>query len=123
MACGDYIKVIAQMQCANTNLRHEIFLPFSCKRFYCFPSCDAHGGASAGKATDGQDPASQNRSILFGEHISNEVLLRLPHRHFVFAFPKMLRLYFRNNKTVLSDIVRLINDMILSKLGKIYLTF
>ena len=50
--------------------------------------------------------------ILFGEHISDEVLLKLPHRHFVFAFPKMLRLFFRNNKKVLADIARLISDMI-----------
>ena len=78
--------------------------PFSCKRFYLCPSCH------------------QKRAILFGEHISDEVLLLLPHRrpkevpvvHFVFSFPKMLRPYFRNNKKVLSEIARLINDMIVA---------
>ena len=94
ISCGDYTKGIARIQCSNPNCRYELFLPFSCKRFYFCPSC------------------SQKRSILFGEHISDDVLLKLPHRHFVFAFPKMLRLFFRNNKRVLSDIARLISDMI-----------
>jgi hypothetical protein len=94
ISCGDCTKGIARIQCSNPNCRHEFFLPFSCKKFYFCPSC------------------SQKRSILFGEHISDEVLLRLPHRHFVFAFPKMLRLFFRNNKKVLSDIARLICNMI-----------
>ncbi len=96
ITCGDYTKGIARIQCSNSQCRHEIIRPFSCKRFYFCPSC------------------SQKRSILFGEHISNEVLLRLPHRHFVFAFPKMLRLYFKHNKQVLSEVARLINDMIVS---------
>ena len=34
--------------------------------------------------------------------------------HFVFSFPKMLRPYFRNNKKVLSEIARPINDMIVA---------
>ena len=78
-----------------------------------------HGCTSAGGYTDVREPASQKRSILFGEHISNEVLLQLPHRHFVFAFPKMLRPYFRNNKKVLSEIARLINDMAISYYNQI----
>ena len=99
--CGDYSKGIARIQCTNPLCKNEKFLPFSCKRFYFCPAC------------------SQKRAILFGEHISNEVLLRLPHRHFVFSFPKMLRLYFRNNKKVLSEIARLINDMIVSYYSEI----
>ena len=94
ISCGDYTKGVARIQCSNPECKHEIFRPFSCKRFYFCPSC------------------SQKRSILFGEHISDEVLLKLPHRHFVFAFPKMLRLFFRHNKKVLRDIAVLISDMI-----------
>ncbi len=92
--CGDYTKGIARIQCSNPECKHEIMRPFSCKRFYFCPSC------------------SQKRSILFGEHISEEVLLKLPQRHFVFAFPKMLRLFFRNNKKVLRGIAVLISKMI-----------
>jgi hypothetical protein len=93
LSYGDYTRVIARIQCPNPECKHEIFRSFSCKRFYFYPFC------------------SQKRSILFGEHVSDEVLLKLPHRHFVFAFPKILRLFFRSNKKLLSDIVRLISDM------------
>jgi hypothetical protein len=69
----DYAKGVARIQCSNPECRHGIFRPFSCKRFYFCPSC------------------TRKRAILFGEHISDEVLLGLLHRHFVFAFSKMLR--------------------------------
>ncbi len=95
ITCGDYTKGIARIECSNPQCDHSIMRPFSCKRFYLCPSCH------------------QKRAILFGEHISNEVLLKLPHRHFVFAFPKMLRPYFKHNKQVLSEMARLINDMII----------
>lgn len=96
ITCGDYTKGIARIQCTNSMCRHEIMRPFSCKKFFLCPSCH------------------QKRAILFGEHISNEVLFRLPHRHFCFSFPKMLRPYFKHNKKVLSETARLINDMIVS---------
>ena len=40
------------------------------------------------------------------------MLLNLPHRQFVFTFPKILRVYFRNNK-LYSEISQLINTIIL----------
>jgi hypothetical protein len=92
-SCGDYRKGIARLQCTNPECRHEFFRPFSCKKFYFCPSC------------------SQKRAILFGEHISNEVMLKLPHRQYVFSFPKMLRPFFRNNKKLFSEISRLIYQM------------
>ena len=60
LSCGDYSKGIARIQCTNPECQYEIFRPFSCKKFYLCPSC------------------SQKRAILFGEHISNEVMLKLP---------------------------------------------
>jgi hypothetical protein len=92
-SCGDYRKGIARIQCTNPDCKHEIFRPFSCKKFYFCPSC------------------SQKRAILFGEHISNEVMLKLPHRQFVFTFPKMLRPFFRNNKKLLSEVSKIIYKM------------
>ena len=75
--CGDYTRCIARIQCTNPECKHEYFRPFSCKKFGICPSC------------------AQKRAILFGEHIVNDVLLKLPHRQFVFTFPKILRFYFR----------------------------
>ena len=45
---------------------------------------------------------------MFGEHLIDEVLLNLPHRQFVFAFPKALRVFFRHNRTLFSEVSRLI---------------
>ena len=67
LVCGDYTKGIARIQCTNPECKHEYFRPFSCKKFHLCPSC------------------AQKRAILFGEHIVNDVLLRLPHRQFVFT--------------------------------------
>ena len=40
--------------------------------------------------------------------MNGRLLLSLPHRQFVFTFPKLLRPYFRHNRRLFSDISRLI---------------
>jgi hypothetical protein len=40
--------------------------------------------------------------------MNERLLLALPHRQFVFAFPKLLRPYFRHNRRLFSEISRLI---------------
>ena len=40
--------------------------------------------------------------------MKNHLLLSLPHRQFVFTFPKLLRPYFRHNRRLFSEISRLI---------------
>ena len=64
--------------------------PFSCKGFYLCPSC------------------SQKRTLLFAEHLTDEVLLELPHRQFVFTMPKALRPFFRHDRRLFSSVSRLI---------------
>jgi len=66
LACGDYLNGVARIRCTNPDCCHDYFRPFSCKGFYLCPSC------------------SQKRTILMAEHLTEEVLLRLPHRQFVF---------------------------------------
>lgn len=46
------------------------------------------------------------------EHLTEEVLLKLPHRQFVFTVPKALRVFFRNNRKLFADISRLIFSII-----------
>jgi hypothetical protein len=60
--------------------RSESFRPFSCKVFNLCPSC------------------SQKRTLLFGEHVNERLLRRLPHRQLVFTFPKVLRGFFRHGR-------------------------
>ncbi|KKM69790.1 hypothetical protein LCGC14_1447260 [marine sediment metagenome] len=70
LECGDYSKGIARIKCTNHNCDHEYFRPFSCKTWYLCPSCH------------------QKRILLFSEHMANDVLLRLPHRQYVWAYLK-----------------------------------
>ena len=73
LTCGDYRLGVARIRCSNPACGHDYFRPFSCKGFYLCPSC------------------SQKRTLLFAEHLTNQVLLDLPHRQFVFTMPKALR--------------------------------
>jgi hypothetical protein len=89
-ACGDYLQGVARIRCTNPECGHDYFRPFSCKGFYLCPSC------------------SRKRTILFAEHLTNEVLLKLPHRQFVFTMPKALRPFFRQDRRLFADVSRLV---------------
>jgi hypothetical protein len=92
--CGDYSKGIAQIKCTNTHCGHEYFRPFSCKSWYLCPSCN------------------QKRLLLFSEHLSENVLLKLPHRQFVFTVPKPLRPYFKHDRNLFEEVSRIIFSII-----------
>ena len=92
--CGDYRHGVARIRCTNPECGHDHFRPFSCKGFYLCPSC------------------SQKRTLLFAEHLTDEVLLNLPHRQFVFALPKALRIYFRHDRRLFGHVSRLIYHII-----------
>ena len=92
--CGDYLQGVARIRCTNPECGHDYFRPFSCKGFYLCPSC------------------SRKRTILFAEHLTNEVLLNLPHRQFVFTVPKALRPFFRHDRRLFADVSRLIYRII-----------
>jgi len=63
-------------------------LGFSCKRRHFCPSCH------------------QKRVVEFGEWLCSHVLKKVPHRHFVFSLPKILRRYFLYDRDLLSDLSR-----------------
>ena len=94
LSCGDYLNGMARIRCTNPKCGHDYFRPFSCKGFYLCPSC------------------SQKRTLLMAEHLTEEVLLKLPHRQFVFTVPKALRIFFRNNRKLFAVISRLIFSII-----------
>jgi hypothetical protein len=72
--CGDLHNGFARVKCKDCS--HEYLLAFSCKRRHFCPSCH------------------QKRVVEFGEWLCANVLKRVPHRHFVFSLPKILRRYF-----------------------------
>jgi len=92
--CGDYLQGVARIRCTNPECGHDYFRPFSCKGFYLCPSC------------------SRKRTILFAEHLTNEVLLNLPHRQFVFTMPKALRPFFRHDRRLFAEVSRLIYEIL-----------
>lgn len=70
--------------CGTTRL-----LAFSCKGRYFCSSCHA------------------KKVQLFGEFVRNEVAEAVPHRHWVFSVPKMLRPYFKFDRALLKDLCRI----------------
>ena len=94
LTCGDYRLGVARIRCTNPACGHDYFRPFSCKGFYLCPSC------------------SQKRTLLFAEHLTEEVLLDLPHRQFVFTMPKALRPFFRHDRRLFAAVSRLIYAII-----------
>jgi hypothetical protein len=46
------------------------------------------------------------RMVDFGEWLCTNVLKKIPHRHFVFSIPKILRRYFLYDRRLLHDLCR-----------------
>ena len=80
--CGILHNGFARVKCGECG--HEYLLAFSCKRRHFCPSCH------------------QKRVVEFGEWLCEEVLKAVPHRHFVFSIPKILRRYFLYDRKLLS---------------------
>jgi hypothetical protein len=47
-----------------------------------------------------------------GEYMNERLLLRLPHRQFVFTLPKTLRVFFRHDKRLHGEISRLVYGLV-----------
>ena len=100
LECGDYSKGIARIKCTNPECKYEYYRPFAakaevaCKSWYLCPSCN------------------QKRLLLFSKNLSENVLLKLPHRQFVFALPKLLRVYFKHDRNLFADISKIIFSII-----------
>ena len=84
--CGDPHNGFARVKCKDCG--HEHLLAFSCKRRHFCPSCH------------------QKRVVEFGEWLCMDVLKKVPHRHFVFGIPKMLRRYFLYDRKLLAGLSR-----------------
>ena len=84
--CGDLSHGFARVRCKDCG--HEYLLAFSCKRRHFCPSCH------------------QKRVVEFGECLCMDVLKKVPHRHFIFSIPKMLRRYFLYDRKLLAGLSR-----------------
>ena len=66
--------------------KHSFLVAFSCKKRGVCPSCAA------------------KRAVKFAEHLYDEVLEKVPHRHVVFSIPKRIRAYMRYDRK-LNDVL------------------
>lgn len=87
LSCGDLTFGFARIRCEDCGTTR--LLAFSCKGRYFCPSCHA------------------KKVQLFGEFVRNEVAEAVPHRHWVFSVPKMLRPYFKFDRSLLKDLCRI----------------
>ena len=85
--CGILHNGFTRVKCRTCN--HEYLLAFSCKRRHFCPSCHA------------------KRVVQFGEFACSEVLKNVPHRHFVFSIPKIIRIYFLFDRSLLKELSRI----------------
>ncbi len=92
LRCGDLHEGFARVRCTNPDCRHEYLLAFSCKgRWFC-PSCHC------------------KKTIQFGEEVPDNILYPVPHRQFVFSIPKMLRIYFKYDRKLLTRLCHCANE-------------
>lgn len=84
--CGRLLGGFARLRCPKC--RGEHLLAFSCQtRNFC-PSCQA------------------KRAALFAEKLADEILAPVPHRHFVFTIPRVLRRLFLRDRRLLGLLSR-----------------
>jgi len=88
--CGDLTRGFATARCGTCG--EEVVIAFSCQCRYLCPSCH------------------QKKVLLFAEFVTSQVLFPVPHRQYVFTIPKMLRIYFRNNRALLGKLAGLARD-------------
>lgn len=86
--CGDLRRGFARIRCKDCG--HERLLPFSCKRRHFCPSCH------------------ERRVLEFAEFLVSEVTSEVPHRHWVFSVPKLLRPWFLYDKSLLGEMCTIV---------------
>ena len=84
LTCGDLKNGFARVRCGDCS--KEYLLAFSCKgRWFC-PSCHA------------------KKVVQFGDVLHETILYPVPHRHYVFSIPIMLRIYFKHDRALLTKL-------------------
>ena len=94
LECGDYTKGITRIKYTNKDINYEYFRPFSCKSWCLCPS------------------GNHKRLLLFSEHLSGNVLLKLPHRQFLLPVPKLLGSYFKYDRNLFEEVSNIIYSII-----------
>ncbi|MGB0335005.1 MAG: IS91 family transposase, partial [Opitutales bacterium] len=88
LRCGDLANGFLRVHCSDCG--HHYLLPFTCKRRGRCPSCH------------------QRRALDTATFIRDEVCLPVPHRHWVFTLPRVLRNVFRKDPHRLTELCHLV---------------
>ena len=100
LACGRPEGGFARIRCESCKAEH--LLSFSCRtRNFC-PSCQA------------------KRAALFAEKLVEEILEKVPHRHYVFTIPKALRGLFERDRRLLGLLSQTGYDAILRSFRAVF---
>ncbi len=59
------------------------------------------------------------RAIVFGHHLTENVLYPVPHRQYVFSIPIMLRIYFKYDRSLLTGLCQCANRSLLTFLREV----
>lgn len=98
--CGRLHGGFARIQCPSCHSEH--LLAFSCQtRNFC-PSCQA------------------KRSVLFAEKLPEQILQPVPHRHYTFSIPKVLRGLLERERRLLSLLSQSAFDSILKSFQRLF---
>jgi hypothetical protein len=84
-------------------------LPLITRAASAFSLC---GDWSQGIARIRCPSCAQKRTLLVGEYLSEDLLLTLPHRQFVWTIPKVLRVFLRHDRELFADLGRLTFDIL-----------
>jgi len=98
--CGILHNGFARVKCKDCG--HEYLLAFSCKRRHFCPSCH------------------QKRVVQFGEWLCEEVLKAVPHRHYTFSLPKIIRRYFLYDRGLLRELSHCVWESLKTFLGMVF---
>lgn len=81
LACGRLQAGFARIRCPKCHAEH--LLAFSCRTRYFCSSCQA------------------KRAVLFAEKLADDILAPVPHRHWTFSIPRVLRGLFERERRLL----------------------
>ena len=82
--CGILEHGMARIHCRDCG--KDLWVAYSCKTRFLCPSC------------------TQKRKLIWTDWVKNHVLKNIPHRHWIFTIPKVLRKLFYRDRTLLSKL-------------------
>jgi len=92
LRCGDLSQGFLRIRCQQCD--HDYLLPFTCKQRGICPTCH------------------QRRTLEKGKSLAEEICVYVPHRHWVFTIPKVIRNVFRKHPKRLSILCRMVAEVL-----------